>query len=198
MGYLKMVKGLYNLLPNSVTNPRTQKLQGNLVGFSWLKNTDDVINYIMNIGTVNRANTITGQTGEKWEIGTKRSYLGAITGVLRRVQGYDVQYKIYGDLHIALITQIEENRKLNKLSDREIKNYRKWDWIQDKWNDFDWNLIKDNDYTKAITAVYLKGELEAPRRLLDYCICVVKHFDDPTAELKRDTETIWETSLNRS
>ena len=49
--------------------------------------------------------------------------------------------------------------------------------------------MNDNDYTKAITAVCLKGELEAPRRLLDYCLCVVKHFDDPTSELKRDTQT---------
>ena len=63
MGYLKILNGLYNLLPNSVTNPGTHKLQGNLIGFSWLKNTDDVIDYIMNKGTVDRANTITGKTG---------------------------------------------------------------------------------------------------------------------------------------
>jgi hypothetical protein len=152
----------------------------------------------MNKGTVDRSNTITGKKNEPWEIGTRRSYLGAIVGTLRRIQGYDVQYKIYGDLHIALIKQIEENRKLNKLTDRELKNYRKWDWIQDTWNNFDWNTLIDRDYTKAITAVYLKGELEGPRRLLDYCLCVVKHFDDPTSELKRETQTSWETSLNRS
>ena len=40
----------------------------------------------MNKGTVDRANAITGQTGVQWEIGTKRSYLGSICGVLRRVQ----------------------------------------------------------------------------------------------------------------
>lgn len=147
-GYLSKIKYLYGIMTN-------KKFNCKLEDFKIFNNTKKTKAFIF----------------KKWPNDrSKQAYTGALTGILRRLAGFDESAEFYSNLTIELNTKNQNERKHNRLSLREKRN-----------GIVDWKIISklykkaDNLFDKALLAVYT---LVPPRRLKDYKLMKIASIDD--------------------
>ena len=107
--YVNAVRRLYDMLPTSIRLNTEQPVAGNLMPLEFLRNTHEIIRWIMFEGKIHRPGT--ALHNQRWSLGTRRAMLGSLTGLTRRLDNFSDEYAIYADKHIQLIKQILEVRK---------------------------------------------------------------------------------------
>jgi len=81
----------------------------------WTRDTDGVLNYILN----------------RWPVsGTRKGYTIALTGILKRFEGFEREYKIYSDVSVASQKSYMKVKKQNKLTPAEAKRILRWEKLQ--------------------------------------------------------------------
>ena len=177
--YVNAVRRLYDMLPQHIRGNTDQPISGNLMPLEFLRNTTEIIRWIMFEGKIIKPNS--ELNGKKWTIGTCRSMLGSITSLTRRLENYQDEYHIYADKHIQLIHKILEIRKKNGLSDSEKSQYLTWDTIMKVWdNEHRFDVVDDynREFYKAIVAVYTLCDDSYVRRVWDYSDMKINKIDN--------------------
>lgn len=81
----------------------------------WTRDTDGVLNYILN----------------RWPVpGTQKGYTIALTGILKRFEGFEREYKIYSDVSVASQKANMKIKKQNKLTPAEAKRILRWEKLE--------------------------------------------------------------------
>ena len=76
---------------------------------------------------VRSGTSASGRTkGQPWSLASKIVYMSAITGTMRRIPGFDKQYKQYGKLFATLHKEYDMERKENKMSPAEEAKFITW------------------------------------------------------------------------
>ena len=177
--YVVAVRRLYDMLPTTIRGNTEQPVAGNLMPLEFLRNTHEIIRWIMFEGKIQRPGS--ALHNQRWSLGTRRAMIGNITGLLRRLENFSDEYAIYADKHIQLIKQILEIRKKNGLTDAEKKQYLMWPTIMKVWDDerrFD--IVEDynREFYKAIVAVYTLCDDSYVRRAWDYSAMKIARLDE--------------------
>lgn len=114
--------------------------------FTWLNNTDAVIEYVENMKTAD---------------GTKRNYFNAIYSILRRLEGYSHLTTEYNKAKTRYGDIVDDERGKNRLSDKEAKNILPWTTLVN-YNDKSWN-----EEARLLFKLYTAMP---PRRVKDYAL----------------------------
>ena len=109
--------------------------------------------------------------GQELLLSSKNTYIGAISAVLRRIQGFEKEYIEYAKKHKILHNEYEEERKHNKLSNSERERFLKWPQVMEKF----YSELKSNKLTLRELSMYGIYTVLPPRRVMDYSLMKVAH-----------------------
>lgn len=131
--YLTRIRKIYSLMHDG-------KKMDNI---DWLKKADKVIQFVLKEPT--------------WKtVQSRATYINAITSYLRNSKELPTAYKKYSDINKQISSNIQKDKKDNKMTDKEKDTMISWDEILEKTKDI------TNVEDKALVSVYT---LFPPRRI---------------------------------
>ena len=132
--------------------------EGDGFNLIWLKDVDLVMDVLLNYAQFTKE-----KKKEYYSLTSIESYLNAVSGICRRLIGYEDAHKQYGE-ELKKIHSINEKRtKLNKLNKREENNYMPWSEILAYTKD----IKKHRPIERILFCLYT---MTPPRRINDYCL----------------------------
>ena len=148
--------------------------EGDGFNLIWLKDVDLVMDVLLNYAQFTKE-----KKKEYYSLTSIESYLNAVSGICRRLLGYEDAHKKYGE-ELKKIHAINEKRtKLNKLNKREENNYMPWSDILA----FAKDIKKHRPIERILFSLYT---LTPPRRINDYCLMKITPWKDEEERIKHN------------
>jgi hypothetical protein len=113
---------------------------------------------------------------QPWSISSKIAYMGAITGALRRAQGFAREYAEYSKKFATLQKQYDEERKTNRLTATEEKKFIPWPTLKRIWRAEVSNINATQLSMRDLAIISLYVGI-APRRIADYQLMYITDDD---------------------
>jgi hypothetical protein len=107
--------------------------------------------------------------GQELLLSSKLAYISAICAILKRVKGFDNEYKEYSKRYATESLKQNEDKKHNKLSISERERFLKWPQVMEKF----YSELKDRSLSLRELSLYGIYTVIPPRRILDYSLMKV-------------------------